>query len=403
MESNMGDHTPRGAQDPATPTPGHGRHQTQTLPSTEEIFRYLAQHQGMLTEAVGTLSQAVHTYIDRQTQGIGNSNGSRTTIGPRPREPKSYDGDRSNGKLDDHIRDITNWIAFYAARGYWTDETEQVTQVSQFLTGKIHRLFSLQQDSIFTMPEYIEWLRNTFQDRNEQAKLRDEWDETVQGRNSVNEYANKLILLKSQLTDPISETEIKRHFLTGLNDRLKIKTIEHPEWQTLPFRDLIARVDRQEQIEIAKSAARRRMDGHYDSYPPPTSTSSSTAYAITTAPRRGARTLSRTRSPRPTSRSRSRERGTPRKGSPEWIQYCFDHELCLWCGKTDHRRSDCPTAPPSDPTRVRATRRDSPYPRGRSRSRDGSTNPTRDRSRSSSKDRGQAQKNVAFTGPKALA
>ena len=29
------------------------------------------------------------------------------TMGPKSREPRPYDEDRSNGKLDDYIRDVT--------------------------------------------------------------------------------------------------------------------------------------------------------------------------------------------------------------------------------------------------------------------------------------------------------
>jgi hypothetical protein len=41
-----------------------------------------------------------------------------SSYGPKVKEPRTYDGDRSNGKLDDHIRDVTNWVLFYKARGH---------------------------------------------------------------------------------------------------------------------------------------------------------------------------------------------------------------------------------------------------------------------------------------------
>ena len=57
-------------------------------------------------ESAPTTSASIATYI----------------MGLKPREPRLYDGDRSNGKLDDYIRDVTTWIDFYARRGQWTSE-----------------------------------------------------------------------------------------------------------------------------------------------------------------------------------------------------------------------------------------------------------------------------------------
>ena len=36
-----------------------------------------------------------------------------TSIRLRPKEPRSYNSDQSNGKLEDHIRDVYNWVDFY--------------------------------------------------------------------------------------------------------------------------------------------------------------------------------------------------------------------------------------------------------------------------------------------------
>ncbi len=59
-------------------------------------------------------------------------------------KPRPYDGDRTNGKLDDHVRDVTNSVNFYEARNHWTSQREGTEQVSNYLTRKMHRIYALQ-------------------------------------------------------------------------------------------------------------------------------------------------------------------------------------------------------------------------------------------------------------------
>src|SRR3954447_7083732 len=95
-------------------------------PSIEELFRALAEGQRLNQDTMNGLAQAVTTLVASQSR-------TSSTNGPKVKEPKTYDGDRSNGKLDDHIRDVTNWVSFYEARGHWTSEREAVEQAATYL------------------------------------------------------------------------------------------------------------------------------------------------------------------------------------------------------------------------------------------------------------------------------
>lgn len=276
------------------------------------------------TQAINQLGAVVESYIQRQPASR------RGTSGPRPKEPKPYDGDRSNGQLDDHIRDLRNWIAFHEKRDHWTDEDEKVQQASTYLTGKIHRMFTLQAQNIHTFPEYITWLQATFRDNNEQIRLRDEWQRTIQGGRAVMDYASDLVYLAARILPQKSTEEIKDHFRTGLNARIQMNMAEHPEWDTLDLNEYITRADRQDQIELAKEQVRKRVG----------TTSHGQSYAITDAPRRGGRV--------PSTLTRR-----PRKGTDEWQAYCRQHSACFNCGEPGHNSRDCPqsrvTLPHSEP------------------------------------------------------
>jgi hypothetical protein len=65
-------------------------------------------------------------------------------------------------------------INFYEARGHWANEREKIEHAAQYLTGRMHRMYSLQSANIHTVPAYIEWLKRTFRDHNEQQRLRDD-------------------------------------------------------------------------------------------------------------------------------------------------------------------------------------------------------------------------------------
>jgi len=224
------------------------------------------------------------------------------------------------------------------------------------------------------MNTYIAWLRATFQDHNEQQRLRDKWHATVQ-RNGVQAYASELLYLRSQIIPTKSDNEVKEHFRTGLTQDIQIYIAEHPEWEQLGLNDYIAAADRAEQIEEAKARARGHQS-YSSNYSRPPSNDRGRAYAIAGAPRRGGR--------RPSSVTRR-----PRKGTAEWKQWCREKNACYSCGDTDHLGRDCPDTDNSKELRGRTA---SPYPPGR--------NPSRSRERSSSRtsstSRNPSQKNVSF-------
>jgi hypothetical protein len=273
------------------------------------------------TSTIAALGEALGSYLQRQEAG---QNGPRSG-GPRPRVPITYDGDRSNGQLDDHIRDLENWINFHERRHQWTDEAEKVQQASTFLTGRMHRMFTVQQNDIHTFPEYTAWLRRTFRDPNEQSRLRDEWQECVQRNRPVMDYASDLIYLAARIEPQKSADEIREHFRTGLQSRIQLSMAEHPEWDNLGLSDYIARADRQDQIELAKEQVRKRMG----------TTSYGQSFAIAASPRRGGRVpgvLTR----------------RPRKGTEDWRKYCRQNGACFNCGEKGHTSRDCPQEGGSD-------------------------------------------------------
>jgi hypothetical protein len=336
-------------------------------PSVEDLFRALAEGQRVNQDAMNGLVQAVSTLVTSQSR---TSTTHPSTNGPKVKEPKTYDGDRSNGKLDDHIRDVTNWVSFYEARGHWTSEREAVEQAATYLTGRMHRIYGLQNASLRTMSEYIDWLQRTFRDNNEQYHLRDDWQATIQGNRTVLEYASDLIYLAARIVPAKSQAEIKDHFRAGLSGRLQMKLAEHPEWDDLSLDDFIGRADRQDQIEEAKDRVRYQAERRNDDR--------GRAYAIAGAPRRGGR--------RPSSLTRR-----PRKGSEEWQTWCKARDACFECGDQGHIVRDCPQASGVSSRKLRE-RTPSPFPRG------GKTRPTfqpRNPSRSSSGNR-KPLKSVSF-------
>jgi Retrotransposon gag protein/Zinc knuckle len=351
-------------------------YQEQGLPTMEALMRSLAEGQRHNQGSIDGLTQAVVQLLHLQQP---SPRPPTTSAGPKVKEPRAYDGDRSNGKLDDHIRDVTNWVNFYEVRNHWTSPREAVEQASNYLTGKMHRIYSLQNAALQTMPQYVAWLKVTFKDHNEQQRYRQEWQATVQGSKTVHEYASDLVYLAAQIEPRKTDDEIKEHFRTGLNERLQLKIAENPEWDDLDLDALIGRADRQEQIEASTSRFRNASEYR--------SESRGRAYAIAGAPRRGGR--------RPSSLTRK-----PRKGTQEWQDWCRSRNACYGCGEPGHSARDCSQAGPSDGKTSRG-RTDSPYPRMRSPSR----SPSRERSmsRSSSTGRRPSQKGVSFSSGKAQA
>ena len=266
-------------------------------------------------------------------------------------------------------------MSFYEARGHWTSEREAVEQAATYLTGRMHRIYQLQNASLRTMSEYVAWLRQTFKDNNEQYHLRDEWQATVQGHRTVLEYASDLIYLAARIVPTKSQAEIKEHFRTGLSQRLQMKLAEHPEWDDLSLDDFIGRADRQDQIEEAKDRVRYQSEKH--------ETDRGRAYALTAAPRRGGR--------RPSSLTRR-----PRKGTQEWQTWCKTRDACFECGEMGHGVRDCPHQTKYHGKQP-SGRSPSPFPRkGRSES----FTPRRNSSKSPSKDRYLSKKTVTFEAGK---
>jgi hypothetical protein len=358
----MGDNMTHHQQE--EPMPEYGE---PSRPSIEDLFRALAEGQRMNQDTMNGLAQAVSTLVDAQPR---TSPAHASTSGPKVKEPRTYDGDRSQGKLDDHIRDVTNWVSFYEARGHWTSEREAVEQAATYLTGRMHRIYGLQNESLRTLPQYIEWLRRTFQDNNEQYHLRDNWQATIQGNRTVFEYASDLIYLAARIVPAKSEAEIKEHFRAGLSSRLQMKLAEHPEWDDLSLDDFIGRADRQDQIEEAKDRVRYHSEGR--------DSGRGRAYTIAEAPRRGGR--------RPSSVTRR-----PRKGSEEWQTWCKARDACFECGDPGHIVRDCPQTDGPASGRLRE-RTSSPFPR---RNRARSVSRPRNSSRPPSGN-GKSTKSVSF-------
>jgi hypothetical protein len=359
----MGDNMHYGQEGQAAP-----EYAEPNRPTVNDLLRSLAEGQRVNQDTMTGLAQAVTALLTTQAQSSGPRS---STSGPKVKEPRTYDGDRSNGKLDDHIRDVTNWVSFYEARGHWTDEREAVEQAATYLTGRMHRIYGLQNASLRTMAQYVEWLRNTFKDNNEQYHLRDDWQATVQGHRTVLEYASDLIYLAARIVPTKSEAEIKEHFRAGLSSRLQMKLAEHPEWDDLALNDFIGRAGRQDQIEEAKDRVRYQSERRPDSR--------GRAYAIVGAPRRGGR--------RPSSATRR-----PRKGSEEWQTWCNTREACFECGTPGHVARDCPQKS-GPPIKKSLQRSSSPYPR---KGRVDRAPSFREGSRSPSAGRKPAQRNVAF-------
>ena len=335
----------------------------------EGILRTLAEGQIGNQEVMNNLAQAVTSLLSVQPVRNASSNG------PKVKEPRPYDGDRSNGKLDDHIRDVENWVNFYNVRGHWVDEAEAVKQAATYLTGRMHRMYDLQGATLRTMPLYVAWLRHTFRDNNEQYHLRDEWQATVQGNRTVLEYASDLIYLSARIVPTKSQAEIKEHFRAGLSSRLQMKLAEHPEWDDLSLDDFIGRADRQDQIEEAKDRVRYQSERR--------DSSRGRVHAIAGAPRRGGR--------RPSLVTRR-----PRKGSEEWQTWCKSRDGCFECGNIGHIVRDCPQSTGAPPKKTQG-RSPSPFPRkGRADRAPRNRSVSRSSSLSRSSSRNSPQRSVSF-------
>lgn len=300
---------------------------------------------GRLIEAYGTTienNQQVLTGLTGALQSLADSNSARDHrrmpgAGPKPKEPKPYDGDRTNNKLDDHVRDLEHWVDFYAKRNHWADEADKIKNASTYLEGRIHRLFTLKSESIQTFTDYVKWLRTTFRDNNEKMHLREEWRGCVQGRKKVQSYAADLLYIAERMNPPKSKEEIREHFRTGLNAEIQARLIENPECENYALEEFIAQADRAESVLDAK-----------DHFWKQTSTKAhGQAFAIRDVdPRRG-----------PVG---SQASVAPRKDDPTWKSWCVEHHACFTCGKPGHGARDCSQKkrdPPLSPVKGRQGRR----------------------------------------------
>lgn len=311
-----------------TPSSHPTSQEPQAVPPLDDLLRHLSVHTESNANSIGQLGQLLHNYAQTNEQAraetihanVNRPSGS-SVQGPRPREPRPYDGDRTNGLLDDHLRDVTNWIAFYDRRGHWASELEKVETASTYLTGRMHRLYTLSTGRLQTLEAYIGWLKDTFKDNNEQSKLRDEWQGCVQGDRTVMTYAQDLVYLAARINPQKTDNEIKEHFRTGLSSSIQIGMAEHPEWDEVNLNQYIMFADRQQQVEEAKAEVRKRTGGR--------SGEQGRLLALTNAPRRGGRKF--TKQPQ-----------RPRKGTPEWQDWCKKASACFGCGSTKHLFRDCP-------------------------------------------------------------
>ena len=328
LQITIGDH--ENPQEHAVPNEGGLNNFAAFLQGLNDSYGTALQQNA---QAVQQMGATIGNFMQQQQQQQRPSRGP----GPKPREPKPYDGDRSNGKLDDHIRDLTNWVEFHDRRGQWNDETEKVTQAATYLEGKMHRMFEVHRNNIHLFPEYITWLRATFKDVNENQKLKDEWQQCLQGNRSVHDYSTELVHLRARITPLKSDEEVKEHLRTGLRGALQLALAEHPNWDSLPLPEFIGRADRLDQIEAAKESVRRRTGG----------TTYGQSYALTGPParRRGAVITSAGPSVKPS------------KGTEEWKKHCISNNLCFNCGKAGHGARNC------SQTRDTSSHRRGPPPR----------------------------------------
>jgi hypothetical protein len=262
--------------------------------------------------------------------------------GPKPKEPSRYDGDRTDGKLDDHIRDVENWIRFHERRNHWGDETEKVEQAATYLTGKMHRMYDLSRASIATFPEYIAWLRETFKDSNENIKLKEEWRCCTQGSRTVMDYATDLIYLAQRIVPRKLDAEIKDHFRTGLSPRIQLRLAEHPEYENNNLSDYIGRADTLYQIELAKDHVRQQAGGsQHMLYGIKPTEDHAESEDLEDVYDRETETFYTLRDPRRGTDVLGMSSGNLRKGTPQWSDWCKANEACFNCAKKGHRTRDC--------------------------------------------------------------
>lgn len=282
-----------------------------------DVLGRLALSQEAHSNTTQRLGEALGDYFNRNDQQARRSRGS----GPKVKEPGTYDGDQSEGKLDDHIRELENWVAFYTARNQWENEQEKIDQASTYLNGKIHRLFTLRRGQIHSFPGYVEWLRTTFRDPNEDLKTDEQWEDCSQGKRSVMEYASEIIALAAKSKPPKSEVEQRKKLRAGLDSRIQAKLLERMDTDNMSLNDFIALADRYHTIVLQQSRLEKR---------------GGQAFAITQAP------------------TRQYDKSRPKKDSPGWKPWCRQNNACFECGG-DHLSRDCSKRP--------ARRRNGPYPR----------------------------------------
>ena len=314
-----------------------------------EVVRILQQNNVIMErdqQVLAQLGEALQGLTVRSAPVKGPSAPGRLGSGPKVKEPRPYDGDRSNGKLDDHIRDLENWVHFYEHRHHWTDEDEKVQQASTYLEGRMNRVFELQRHSIHTFPEYIAWLRETFKDHNEVLRLKEEWHACTQNERPVMDYAADLLYIAARI--PIdSPWQIKEHFFRGLDLRIQTALLEHPEWDNADLNMFIGYADRMEAIERSKEYVHRRAGTN----------ASRRAFAIQDEESDPEQLNALAGPPRRGGREKLFIDRKPRKDSREWNDWCRGHNACFTCGKTGHASRECLSKPREDRKSPTTTRK----------------------------------------------
>lgn len=130
-------------------------------PSIDEAFYRLTIETHAIEEGVRAL---LHTFIKFQAsaaQGIPMqaNMGSSSYQGLRVREPQRYDGSTKDGRVNDYLRDIIDYIDFFQKRGVWRDEAEKVRIAAGYLTGNIHRLYIVKRELVDKgkSPDFIDF------------------------------------------------------------------------------------------------------------------------------------------------------------------------------------------------------------------------------------------------------
>lgn len=325
--------------------------QTQILmQQSQASLRESQSVSAQVAQAVDYNSQVIRHIGDTVDSGNRAPRRGGRVNGPKIKDPSQYDGDRTEGRLDDHIREVEDWYHFYNRRDVWESEEDAVKLAATFLSSSVRSLFEATASNVATMSQYTTWLNNCFRDSNEQTKYKDHWANMTQGSMSVMEFVTEIIKLGAKIRPTKTPSEMKEAFRIGISFDILGRMTEHTEWDDLPFGEYINRADRVEQ-SIQRSRGLRRIAENREER-------SNRFYSIRT----------------PRGRTPSPKRGKEvEKGSAAWEEMCRANNSCFECGKPGHVASKC-------------------YKRTRNSTKDRAPTPARGRSASAhSRDRSRSQ------------